>query len=57
MPGKSPLSRAGWDIMFGVFCLAAVLYVGELWQQGLLVMLGGTAVVYGLQTARETRSQ
>ena len=56
MPGKSPLSRVGWDIMFGVFCLAAVLYVGELWQQGLLVVLGGTAVVYGLQTVLEARS-
>lgn len=56
MPGKSPLARAGWDVLFGVFCLAAAVSVGETWQQVLLVVLGGAAVSYGLWTARETRT-
>lgn len=56
MPGKSPLARAGWDVLFGVVCLAAAISVGEPWQQVLLVVLGGTAVAYGIQATRETRT-
>lgn len=56
MPGKSPLARAGWDVLFGVFCLTAAISVGETWQQTLLVVLGAAAVVYGIQTVRETRT-
>lgn len=56
MPGKSPLAGAGWDILFGVGCLVVAVSVSELWQQVLLVILGGSAVVYGLKTARGTHT-
>lgn len=56
MPGKSPLARAGWDVLFGVVCLAAATSVGEPWQRALLAVLGGAAVVYGVRTARGTRT-
>lgn len=53
MPGKSSLARAGWDVLFGVVCLAGALSVTERWQQLLLVVVGGSAIVYGLQVARK----